>query len=410
MPLEWKWRRGGLTLGLALAGAACGGGNGSTSSDGPTGATGVATPSCSATPVMGRPALRAELVVTSLEEPVDLQTPGDRSRLFVVERSGRIRLIRAGLLVATPFLDIRDRVGTEVTLEQGLLGLAFHPRFSENGRFYVNYTSRASQTHIAEFRATPEADTADPATERTLLVQEQPFYSHLGGQLRFGPEGLLYIGLGDGGSAADPMGNGQSLGTLLGKILRIDPDGFPYVIPSTNPFVSNARARREIWAFGLRNPWRFAVDPVTRDLYIGDVGQRRYEEIDVGLAARGGGENYGWAATEGGSCFPPEAGCSAGSYTLPVVQYGHGEGCAVTGGVVYRGCRMPGYAGTYFYGDYCSGFVRSFRLQDGRAVEEQDFTGSLGPRKGLTSFGTDAEGEIYMLELGGSVYRIVPAA
>ena len=241
------------------------------------------------------------------------------------------------------------------------------------------------------------------------MVAEQPFSSHCGGQLRFGPDGLLYIALGDGGSAGDPLGNAQSLGSLLGKILRIDVEGTPYVIPINNPFVANSRARREIWALGLRNPWRFAFDGLTGDLYIGDVGQRNVEEIDIGVAARHGGENYGWALTEGRSCFPPGSDCSAAGLDLPVVQYTHAEGCAVTGGVVYRGCRMPGYAGTYFYGDFCSGFVRSFRFEAGRAVDERDWTPMLGARESLTSFGTDAFGEVYMLELGGSVYKIVPA-
>jgi hypothetical protein len=367
------------------------------------------TPACSAAPVAGRPALRAQLVASGLDEPTDLQTPGDRSRLFVVERTGRIRVIRQGALLPTPFLDISDRVNTSVTQEQGLLGLAFHPRFAENGRFYVNYTSLASETRIVEFRANPATDTADPATERTLLSFEQPFYSHLGGQLRFGPDGFLYIALGDGGSAADPLGNGQSLDSILGKILRVDPEGNPYVIPLSNPFATNSRARREIWALGLRNPWRFAFDSVGGDLYVADVGQGRYEEVNVGRAARQGGENYGWAVTEGDACFPPDAHCPRESLVAPVIQYHHGEGCSVIGGVVYRGCRMPGYAGTYIYGDYCRGFIRSFRLQDGRAVEEDDFTATLGSHPGLTSFGTDAEGEVYILELGGNVYRIEPA-
>ena len=181
------------------------------------------------------------------------------------------------------------------------------------------------------------------------------------------------------------------------------------MVPPDNPFVQDAGARREIWALGLRNPWRFAFDRVTGDLFIGDVGQGQVEEIDVGLAARRGGENYGWAVTEGSSCFPRAPQCSRDGPLAPVAEYTHVEGCAVTGGVVYRGCRMPGYAGTYFYGDFCSGFIRSFRFQDGRVVEQRDWTESLGPRHGLTSFGTDADGEIYMLEITGNVYRIVPA-
>lgn len=391
---------------VLLATAGCGGSQGT---DEPSEPSAVASLSCSAPPVTGTPSLRAELVATSLREPVDLQSAGDRSRVYVAERQGRIRLLRDGTLQDAPFLDISDRVSSQVTREQGFLGLAFHPRFAENGRFFVNYTSLAGETHIAEFRAAAGADTVDPATERTVLVAEQPFSSHCGGQLRFGPDGLLYIGLGDGGSAGDPLGNAQSLGSLLGKILRIDVEGTPYVIPINNPFVANSRARREIWALGLRNPWRFAFDALTGDLFIADVGQRNVEEIDVGAAMRHGGENYGWAVTEGGACFPPGASCSTAGLDLPVIQYTHAEGCAVTGGVVYRGCRMPGYAGTYFYGDFCSGFVRSFRFEAGRAVDERDWTPMLGARESLTSFGTDAFGEVYMLELGGSVYRIVPA-
>jgi glucose/arabinose dehydrogenase len=341
---------------------------------------------------------------------LDLQTPGDHSRLFVVEQRGRIRVLRGGTVAATPFLDITDRVGSSNT-EQGLLGLAFHPRFSENGRFFVNYTDRSGDTHIAEFRASAGADTVDPGTERTLFVQDQPFVNHNGGGVAFGGDGFLYIGLGDGGSAGDPLGSGQDLGSLLGKLLRIDVDrGQPYAIPADNPLVSVTGARPEIWAYGLRNPWRFAFDRVTGDLLIADVGQGAVEEVDAEPAPRHGGQNYGWNITEGSRCFSPASGCPTTGITFPVVEYSHGEGCSITGGVVYRGCRMPGYAGTYFYGDYCSGFVRSFRLEGGRAVDLRDLTSQLGTRRNLSSFGTDADGEVYMLELGGNVYEIVPAS
>jgi glucose/arabinose dehydrogenase len=347
-------------------------------------------------------------VTASLDRPVDLQTPGDRSRLFVVEQRGRIRILRGGSLVETPFLDITDRVGSGGS-EQGLLGLAFHARFAENGRFYVNYTDRQGDTHIAEFRAAAGADTADPATERTVLVQDQPFANHNGGQLRFGPDGFLYIGLGDGGSGGDPLGSGQNLGTLLGKLLRIDVNGSaPYAVPGDNPFVSRGGARPEIWAYGLRNPWRFAFDAGTGDLFIADVGQGQIEEVDVEAAPRRGGQNYGWNVTEGTRCFSPSANCPREGITFPVLEYTHSEGCSITGGVVYRGCRMPGYAGTYFYGDFCTGFVRSFRLQNGQAVDQRDWTSQLGTRRNLAAFGTDAFGEVYMLELGGAVYQIVP--
>ena len=392
----------------ALSGlCACGGSSESTS---PTPLPTPSSGACSTAPVAGQPALRADLVVSSLDRPVDLQTPGDRSRLFVVEQRGRIQLIRERKVVATPFLDITDRVGSSGN-EQGLLGLAFHPRFSANGRFFVNYTDRSGDTHIAEFRSGLGADAVDPTTERTLLVQDQPFANHNGGQLAFGGDGFLYIGLGDGGSAGDPQGSGQNLGTLLGKLLRIDVDRTePYAIPADNPFAGRAGARPEIWAFGLRNPWRFAFDRVTGDLLIGDVGQGAVEEVDAEPAPRRGGQNYGWNVAEGSRCFNPATGCSLDGISLPVLEYGHGEGCSITGGVVYRGCRMPGYAGTYFYGDYCTGFVRTFRLESGRAVDQRDFTAQVGARKSLSAFGTDADGEIYMLELGGSVYQIVPAS
>ncbi len=341
---------------------------------------------------------------------MDLQTPGDPSRLFVVEQRGRIRLLRGRTVVTTPFLDITDRVGSSGN-EQGLLGLAFHPRFGENGRFFVNYTDRSGDTHIAEFRAGSGADTVDPGTERTLFVQDQPFANHNGGQVTFGPDGFLYIGLGDGGSGGDPQGSGQNLGTLLGKLLRIDVDrAEPYAIPADNPFTGGAGARPEIWAFGLRNPWRFAFDRASGDLFIADVGQNAVEEVDAEPAPRRGGQNYGWNITEGSRCFSPASGCPQAGITLPIAEYGHGEGCSITGGVVYRGCRMPGYAGTYFYSDYCSGFVRSLRLEGGRAVDQRDWTSQLGTRRNPASFGTDADGEVYILELGGNVYEIVPGS
>jgi glucose/arabinose dehydrogenase len=373
---------------------------------GPTPSPGGA---CSATPVSGQPGLRLDRIA-SFTEPVDLQTPGDRSRLFVVERPGRIRILRGRDVVATPFLDITDRVGSSGS-EQGLLGLAFHPRFGENGRFFVNYTDRQGDTHISEFRAATGADTADRGTERTLVFQDQPFPNHNGGQLSFGPDGFLYVGLGDGGSGGDPFGNGQNLGTLLGKLLRLDVDrAQPYAVPSDNPFVSRAGARPEIWAYGLRNPWRFAFDRVTGDLVIADVGQNAVEEVDAEPAPRRGGLNYGWNFTEGSRCFSPSSNCPRDGITFPLVEYTHSDGCSVTGGVVYRGCRMPGYAGTYFYGDFCSGFVSSFRLENGRAVDQRDWTSQLGRRSNLSSFGVDAEGEIYILELSGAVHKIIPAS
>jgi len=360
--------------------------------------------------VSGQPALTTELVASGLDRPLDLQAAsGDRARLFVVEQPGRIRVVRDGRLLETPFLDLTSRVSSGG--ERGLLGLAFHPRYAENRRFFVNYTDPAGDTHVAEFRGTSDPDRADPASERLLLAVEQPFSNHNGGQLRFGSDGRLYVGLGDGGSGGDPLGNAQNLGSLLGKILRLDVDaGSPYAVPADNPFVGRAGARGEIWAYGLRNPWRFAFDSATGDLLIGDVGQSAVEEIDLGLAARGGAENYGWNVTEGSRCFRPASGCDTHGITLPIVEYGHDQGCSVTGGVVYHGCRLPGWHGTYFYADFCSAFVRSFRVEGGRAVDGRDWTAALGRDiEAPSGFGVDADGEVYVLDLRGAVYRIVPA-
>lgn len=399
-----------VLAGLGLGVAACGGDTSSPSSPSAT----PAPASCAAGAIVqGAPALMATRVVAGLSSPLDLQSaPADRARLFVVEQVGRIRVIRGGALTAAPFLDISARIASGG--ERGLLGLAFHPQFSSNGRFFVNYTDRSGDTHVSEFRApTPSADTADAATERELLFVGQPFSNHNGGGLAFGPDGFLYIGLGDGGSGGDPQGNGQNLGTRLGKLLRIDVNGAsPYAVPSDNPFVSRAGALPEIWAYGLRNPWRFSFDRSTGDLYIGDVGQNTLEEIDVGLSGRRGGENYGWNTMEGTRCFSPSSGCNMSGLTLPVTDYGRSDGFSVTGGVVYRGCRMPGYSGQYFYADYGSGIIRSFRLEGGRAVEPRDWTAALSGASRVirnpSSFGVDPDGEIYIVDYDGEVYRIDP--
>jgi glucose/arabinose dehydrogenase len=385
---------------LALAG--CSGGSGTASTDAPAPGT------CGAAPVTGSPALKTTRIANGLRSPVDLQAPPGDCRLFVVEQPGLIRVMRNGALVGAPFLDIASRVRSGG--EQGLLGLAFHPRFADNGRFFVNYTDSNGDTHIAEFRAdSPAGDSASASTERLLLLVRQPFDNHNGGGLAFGLDGFLYIGLGDGGSAGDPQGNGQNLGTHLGKLLRIDVDsGNPYGIPRDNPFVSRTGALPEIWAYGLRNPWRFAFDRATGDLLIGDVGQSAVEEIDL---ARGGGLNFGWNVMEGSSCFRPASGCNTAGLTLPILEYRHTEGCSVTGGMVYRGRRMPFLQGTYFYADYCTHFIRSLRVEGGAAVDRRERTPELGGGLGsVSSFGVDADGEIYILDLDGEVYRIDPAA
>jgi len=402
--------RAGLAVGVLSLGliAACGGSSGSSPTPVPS-----ATPptaSCAAgTPVSGIPALTARLVASGLRNPLDLQAaPGDRERLYVVEQGGRIRVILGGQLQATPFLDVSGRISSGG--ERGLLGLAFHPQFATNRRFFVNYTNPRGDTHVAEFRAS-SADAADPASERVLLTETQPFANHNGGGLAFDNSGRLLIALGDGGSGGDPLGNGQKLDTLLGKILRIDVDaGTPYAVPADNPFRGTPGAAPEIWAYGLRNPFRIAVDRPSGDLYVGDVGQNRIEEIDVGLASRRGGENYGWNVTEGSQCYSPSSGCNRTGLTPPVYEYTHSEGCSVTGGAVYRGCRMPDLAGTYFFGDYCTGLVRSFRLASGQATDVRNWAAGLRGINSPASFGLDAEGEVYVVDYDGEVYRLEPAS
>jgi len=350
----------------------------------------------------------AAFVVGGLSSPLDLTSaPGDTSRVFIVEKTGTIRIWRRGALNARPFLDVSDRVSAGS--EQGLLGLAFHPQYASNGRFYVDYTDRSGDTRVVEFTVSANPDSAS-AIEREILFLDQPYANHNGGQIAFGPDGFLYVALGDGGSAEDPQGNGQNLGTLLGKILRLDVDsGTPYAIPPSNPFVGRAGARGEIWSYGLRNPWRFAFDALTGDMMIGDVGQYAWEEIDYESAGQGG-RNYGWRRMEGTHCFPNPP-CDPTGLTLPVAEYGHQVGCSVTGGKIYRGPALPELSGVYFYGDYCTGLVRSLRIEGGVATDPHDWTAVLrrrdgGAMQGLSSFGTDGKGELYLVLLGGEVYRL----
>jgi glucose/arabinose dehydrogenase len=347
-----------------------------------------------------------------LSEPVGIEpAPGDTNRLFIVEKTGTIRVFRNDTLLARPFLDISSRVSTGS--EQGLLGLCFHPQFATNRRFYVDYTDVSGNSHIVEFTADVGLDSAS-ATEREILFVTQPAANHNGGRIAFGPDGYLYIGFGDGGGAGDTYHNGQNLGSLLAKILRVNVDtGSPYSIPPDNPFATQVGAKGETWDYGLRNPWRFTFDTLNGDLYIADVGQSDYEEVDY-EPHRTGGKNYGWSIMEGMHCYPPPTvGCNQSGLTLPVLEYTHvGGSCSITGGYVYRGREIPELDGTYFYGDYCSGVVRSFRIDQGRAVNAQDWTSSLrtqsgGPMAGLSSFGQDGRGEMYLVLLSGEIYQIV---
>jgi glucose/arabinose dehydrogenase len=359
-------------------------------------------------PRPGTPALR--LVSGVLASPVYVTAPpGDTARLFVVEKGGRVRILQHDTLLAAPFLDIHTRVSNGG--EQGLLSLAFHPQYARNGRFYVYYTNTAGDTRVVRYRVSADPNVADPLAADTVLAQAQPFSNHNGGLLVFGPDGKLYVGLGDGGSGGDPQGNGQSRRTLLGKILRLDVDGANgYTIPADNPFVSDTAARPEIWAYGLRNPWRFSFDRQTGDLYIADVGQNAWEEVHVAPATsgRGKGVNFGWNVMEGLHCYPSGTSCNQTGLALPVLAYGHGGGaCSITGGYVYRGTAVPSLVGHYLYADYCSGFVRSFRYAGGQASDRQERTAQLNPNGNVSSFGEDGRGEVYVMTLGGSLYRVV---
>ncbi len=351
-----------------------------------------------------------ELVVEGLAAPLFATGAGDGSgRLFVVEQGGRIRIVRDGRLLPEPFLDISDRV--RAGGEQGLLGLAFHPGYgAAENRFYVNYTDRSGDTVVAEYRSSADPDRADPASERILLRIDQPFPNHNGGMLAFGPDGRLFIGTGDGGSAGDPLDAGQRLDTLLGKLLRIDPEpspSGPYGVPSDNPFVGRAGARGEIWAYGLRNPWRFSFDRTTGQLWIADVGQDRYEEVDRAPDGLGRGANYGWARMEGRHCYPSGDGCARPGFVLPLAEYDHRLGCSITGGFVYRGAAFPTLAGVYLFGDYCSG--RLWGVASG-GPDEQDPVLLAETGRTISSFGEDDAGELYLTDLAaGSLWRITAA-
>lgn len=355
-------------------------------------------------------ALRLALqpVATGLISPLFLTAPPGDPRLFIVERAGRIRILQNGTLLATPFLDISSRVGTAG--EGGLLSIAFDPQYASNGFFFVYFTEVSGDIAIERFRVLAgDANTADPAPLRILTIAHRSFTNHKGGLAAFGPDGFLYIGTGDGGGSGDPQGNGQNLNTLLGKLLRIDVSGAspaqPYAIPPLNPFAGQVNRRGEIWAYGLRNPWRYSFDVAASLLFIGDVGQDRVEEVDVAGAATAG-LNFGWNVTEGSLCYPADP-CSNQGITLPVLEYGHdvSGGCSVVGGYVYRGSAIPELRGRYLYSDFCSGWLRSFLYAGGTALEQVDWN---IPNPGrIFSFGEDAQRELYLLASSGIVYRIV---
>jgi len=334
------------------------------------------------------------------------------NRLFVVTKGGRIRIVKGGTLLATPFLDISSSVSGGN--EQGLLGLAFHPSFKTNRRLYVDYTNTAGDTVVKEYLAgLANPDVAIARSGRTILTIDQPYDNHNGGMLAFGKDGFLYIGMGDGGSGGDPGNRAQNLGSLLGKILRINVNGTTsahrYLVPKGNPYVGRT-GRDEIWQRGVRNPWRFSFDRLNGSLWIGDVGQERYEEIDRAVRVSqlpGRGLNWGWHVMEGRHCYLPATGCSTAGKTLPLTEYSHASNgrCAVSGGYVYRGAAIPALSGWYVYGDYCSGEIWAV---SSTASSPASGVQLVGPGSGrlVSGFGEDNAGELYVCDLNGAVYRI----
>lgn len=363
----------------------------------------TATPAPTPTPLLPDQqafTVRLDLVVEGFESPVAMAHTTD-DRLFILEQPGRIRIVQNRQILPEPFLNIQERVGS-VGNEQGLLGLAFHPDYATNGRFFVDYTNLDGNTVISEFHVGTDPDEADISSERVLLTIDQPYENHNGGQIEFGPDGYLYIGMGDGGSQADPHGNGQNTETLLGKILRLDVNnGEPYAIPGDNPFV-NGGGRLEIWAVGLRNPWRFSFDRATGDMFIADVGQDSYEEIDFYPAGSPPGANFGWNIMEGWFCFN-NTNCNSDGLIEPITLYGRDEGCSVTGGYVYRGRDYPGLYGNYFFADFCFGTVWGLFPINGSWVKT---TLALQTLLLITSFGEDMNGELYVLARQGGLYRV----
>ncbi|WP_119065430.1 PQQ-dependent sugar dehydrogenase [Aggregatilinea lenta] len=354
-------------------------------------------------------------VASGFTHALYMTSAGDGTgRIFVVQQTGVIQVLNSDYSAAGTFLDVSERISREALTdnytERGLLGLAFPPDYAESGVFYINYTDVNGNTVLARYSVTDDPNVADPASEQIILQQEQPYSNHNGGHLAFGPDGYLYMALGDGGSGGDPEGNAQNLGTLLGSIIRIDvtnpPDGQGYGIPDDNPFVGDSSQRGEIWAWGLRNPWRFSFDRATGDLYIADVGQDVYEEVNFQPADSTGGENYGWNAYEASHAY--SGGDPASDVVMPIAEYAHSDGsCSVTGGYVYRGTTVPELDGTYFYGDWCNGVL--YWIQRDAAGEWQ-YGQSMASGPQIASFGEDEAGNLYIVGYSGRLYRFDPVS
>ena len=366
-------------------------------------------------PGTGTAEVRLEPVAANLEQPTSVVSADDGSgRLFVTQKTGLLRIVEGDSVLDTPFLDLTDTVST--SSEQGLLGVAFHPDYAQNGRFFINYTRQDGATVIAEYAVSSDPNVADASSAKVLLTINQPYSNHNGGDLVFGPDGYLYIGTGDGGAGGDPQGNGQDKTALLGKMLRLDVDnagdGEPYGIPASNPFVNSADARPEVWAYGLRNPWRFSFDRQTGDLWIADVGQNAFEEVDYQPASSNGGEDYGWNVMEADSCYndaaptSPLETCDEQGLVKPVLEYPHSEGQSITGGYVYRGEAVPALEGRYVYGDFVSGTIWSAAAQGDGSYQS---TPLLNSGFNVVAFGEDEAGELYVADYSGTLYRFAPA-
>ena len=381
--------------------------------------------------IMGQSiSLSSELVSDGFKKPVFvISYPTDASILYVVEQAGKIIVLDSGQKKSEPFFNINKRVVNPFRPgdERGLLGFAFHPDHENNKKFYINYIDNDGHTIVSEFIAQSKYK-ADHNSERVLLKLEQPYGNHNGGHIEFGKDGYLYIAIGDGGAAGDPLDSGQDLTSLFGKVIRIDINGSPYSIPKSNPFYGIKNAREEIWAWGLRNVWRFSFDKKTGDIYYGDVGQNKWEEVNFEPASSSGGNNYGWRQMEASYCFEPKENCKRDGMVLPIIEYPNDayhpafalgrknqlnvEGCSVTGGYVYRGKKLKGFEGVYFFGDYCSGNIWSFKVIDGKANEFKNRTEEINIADGeftnyISSFGQDADGEIYIVDYNGAVYKII---
>jgi glucose/arabinose dehydrogenase len=378
--------------------------------DAASGTADAAVPSCN--PVQGTPVLAAQKIGANIDAPVDIKSPPGDSRIFVVSQLGQIRIIKGdNNVLDTPFLDVSDLISNGS--ERGLLGLAFHPSYAQNGRFFIYYTRTDGSVVLAEGTVSSNADVANATTTPLLTVTHTQFPNHNGGWIDFGPDKRLYMGIGDGGSGGDPNDHGQDTTILLAKILRLDVDTPGMAKPApNNPFIGDANEnKKKIWAYGVRNPWRNSFDKKTGDLYIGDVGQDEWEEIDVQPAGTTAAINYGWDDMEGTHCFEPANGCLTANRKLPIYEYPHesAAGSSITGGYVYRGCKMPGIAGTYFFSD--EAFKAFFSLKWDGANGNTDFKEyNQFAQFRVTTFGQDVDGEILFSDYGGdSIYRLVPA-